>query len=559
MPHLAPSLRELVDSPWTRVTAGLLVAASLVGGGLYAVLRDPGADARGCEVRSPVRVSVAPDIAAVVTDIARRVSSRESGCVSVQVTEAAPERVLADVSAGGRAPDVWIPDSTLWLTRAKQDKVLAALDAPAIATSPLVLALPKATATRLQPTGRPTVENLVTGSAAGTLRVRLAAARLAPERVGTILALQAATAPRPDGRGAFAALLRGAVLAPKLDVTSSDGRSGSLALASSLAAASDMVATTTERAVWSANAGSATPMVVAVYPGAGTYDYPYAVLTTTARTRTAAGVLLDELLLPSSQSLIRSAGFRDATGRPGFDLTSERGVDGAQAVTPKRLDEQSLEQAEKSLAAVRLDARLHAVIDVSGSMAWGLAGKEAGGPSRLSIALAAAGAGLGLYPDTTEVELWAFSAPGSGRAAYTKVVPMTMLDAKGRADLTAGLRTLRPLGDTALYSTTLAAVREARRSWLPGRVNAVVVLSDGADTEGAMPLEQLTQTLAAEASADQPVPVITIAFGPDAPVDALAAISKATGGAGYRASSADEIRQVFLDAMGQRACRPNCG
>jgi hypothetical protein len=158
VPHLALSLRELVESPWIRVTAGLLVAVSLVGGGLFVLLRDSSADANGCEVRSPVRISVAPDIAPVVADIARRVSSRESGCVSVLVTEAAPERVLADVSAGGRAPDVWIPDSTLWLTRAKQDKVLAALDAPAIATSPLVLALPKATATRLQPTGRPTVE-----------------------------------------------------------------------------------------------------------------------------------------------------------------------------------------------------------------------------------------------------------------------------------------------------------------------------------------------------------------------------------------------------------------
>lgn len=558
MPRRLPSLGNPSVSNIVRVTAGLLVAAVAIGAGVYAVRSDSSAANDPCASRTTVRVVASPEVAPVVNEVARRVSSRENDCVAVIVTATAPERVLTEVSAKALTPDVWIPDSTLWLTRAKQDKVLAAVDAPSIATSPLVLAVSKATAAELHAGARPTVEDLVAKSEAGKLHVRLAAAKLAPERVGTILALRSATASRPDARAAFAALLRGAILANPAEDAASAKQSGTIALSASLHAAATDVATASERAVWAANADAGAEPLVAIYPGAGTYDYPYAVLNTSARTRTAAGVLLDELLLPSSQSLIRTAGFRDATGKPGLDLTVERGVDGAQAASPKRLDQESLDQAEKALSAVRLDARLHAVVDVSGSMAWGLAGNGSAGPSRLSVAVEAAAAGLSLYPDTTEVELWAFSAASGGRAAYTKVVPLTTLDAKGRAKLVAGLRTLRPLGDTALYSTTLAAVRAARQVWLPGRVNAVVVLSDGADTEATMTLAQLTQTLTEEASADQPVPVITIAFGPDAPIDALSAISKATGGASYRASSAAEIRQVFLDAMGQRACRPNC-
>jgi hypothetical protein len=52
--------------------------------------------------------------------------------------------------------------------------------------------------------------------------------------------------------------------------------------------------------------------------------------------------------------------------------------------------------------------------------------------------------------------------------------------------------------------------------------------------------------------------VITIAYGADSGTDALAAISQATGGAAYRATNPDQIRQMFLDTVGQRACRPNC-
>ena len=218
----------------------------------------------------------------------------------------------------------------------------------------------------------------------------------------------------------------------------------------------------------------------------------------------------------------------------------------------------SLTDAEKTLAAVRLDAKLTTVIDISGSMAWGIDGKGSPGPSRMDIARQSAIAGLALYPASTQVDLWAFSEKLEGDKPYKVVVPTVSLDGAGKQKLLAGVATLQPTGGTGLYTTTIAAVRAAQASYVQGRVNAVVILSDGADSENGQSLDQVVATLKAEAKADRPVPVITIAFGPDADRAALGAISSATGGAAYRATSPDQIHAVFLDAVGQRACRPDC-
>jgi Ca-activated chloride channel family protein len=41
-------------------------------------------------------------------------------------------------------------------------------------------------------------------------------------------------------------------------------------------------------------------------------------------------------------------------------------------------------------------------------------------------------------------------------------------------------------------------------------------------------------------------------------VDALTQISTATGGSTYLSQDPRDIGEIFLDAVGQRVCRPNC-
>jgi hypothetical protein len=541
------------------IAAVVAVVALGVSGGLYLASRNttPADCASG---RTALRVTASPDIAPVVATVAQRMSAESQVCVDVTVTADAPAAVLAQLQTGSiQPPDVWIPNSTLWLTRAKDDKVATATDAPAIATSPLVLAVSAAEASVLNAKTRPTVADLVSAaSATPPATVEIASERLAPERVGAILALRDATSTRPDGRGALTALLRSATVGTEA-TGAAKAASGSAAPAAAATAPVDHGARPmSEQAVWAANSGTAAPQLVAIYPSQASYNYPYAVLTAVPSAQAAAGTLLDRLTLPSSQQALRSAGFRDAAGGPGFDLTSTRGVDGDQASKASRLDATSLTDAEKTLAAVRLDAKLTTVIDVSGSMAWGIDGKGSPGPSRMDIARQSAVAGLALYPASTQVDLWAFSEKLDGDKPYKVVVPTVSLDDAGKQKLLAGVSTLQPTGGTGLYTTTIAAVRAAQASYAQGRVNAVVILSDGGDSENGQSLDQVVATLKAEAKPDRPVPVITIAFGPDADRAALNAISSATGGAAYRATSPDQIHAVFLDAVGQRACRPDC-
>jgi hypothetical protein len=169
-----------------------------------------------------------------------------------------------------------------------------------------------------------------------------------------------------------------------------------------------------------------------------------------------------------------------------------------------------------------------------------------------------------LYPETTEVGLWSFSEDVTGARDHHELVPISPLTdsgAGGREALALAMAQLRPVpdGGTALYDTTLAAVRAVRAGWDPARVNAVILLTDGADTDAqGIGLDELLATLRSEQASGQPVPVITIAYGDDSGAEALAAISAATDGAAYQTSDPGRILDIFLDAVGQRACRPHC-
>ncbi len=263
------------------------------------------------------------------------------------------------------------------------------------------------------------------------------------------------------------------------------------------------------------------------------------------------------------QSLVLAAGFRDHKGIGGPALTSALGVNRAIPAGPAPLGS-DVDRALKSLDVLRQGSRMLAVIDVSGSMGEAVPGT--GGATRLDLTKKAAGRGLGVYPDDTEIGLWAFSTNLTADTDYRELVPIGPLGARsggltGRQQLGGALATLQHVhgGGTGLYDTALAATRRVRENWEPGRVNSVVLLTDGRnDDPHSIGLTELLTLLRAENDPQRPVPLITIAYGADGPVDALRAMSAATGGATYVAKDPRQVRQVFLQAIEQRACRPAC-
>ena len=109
-----------------------------------------------------------------------------------------------------------------------------------------------------------------------------------------------------------------------------------------------------------------------------------------------------------------------------------------------------------------------------------------------------------------------------------------------------GIANLTARGDTGLYDTTLAAVRDVRSKWRADQ-DVVVILSDGKnDDPGSISLKSLVATLKKEQDADKPVRVYTVAYGAQADAAALSAIAKATGGQSFVAASPADIERVLL-------------
>ena len=539
----------------SRVVTPAVVGVVLAGGAGCQALRA----SDGCEPRSPVLEVVAPpDIApAVGTVLEGDADLRASGdCATVSVRAQADADVLAGLARGGApTPDVWIPSSSSWVDQSRAGELVHPRRQSSIASSPLVVAVSPAVAHRLPGGGLPGWEGLVTAGSDGGLVLQLPDPPSSPAAVSTVLMLGATVGDQPGGRTALTGLLRNA------RVQTGPGTGADVLAA--LPSDGDGAIPVPEQAVWAHRGRDGAAALVAVYPRTGgtPFDYPFTVLATDGSVAAKADRLLAALRADHGQDRLLAAGFRGMDGA-GRGLTPARGVDGSRSSPVVVPDADAVERVVHLLGAVRQDARLLAVLDVSGSMAADAPGPE--GTTRLDLATDAAAAGLALYPDTTEVGLWSFSEELTPTADHQELVPIRPLvgpTAVGRRRLLGALTGLQPVpdGGTALYDTTLAAVRTVRQGWDPARVNAVVLLSDGEDTDDTgIGLDELLMTLRAEQASGRPVPVISIAYGAGSDAEVLGRISEVTGGASYRTTDPARISEVLLDAVGQRACRPRC-
>jgi hypothetical protein len=72
-----------------------------------------------CAERTKLRVAAAPSVAPPAREVAALLAGRER-CLDVVVEAREPADVLRDLSGAQAAPpDAWLPESTLWLRRAR--------------------------------------------------------------------------------------------------------------------------------------------------------------------------------------------------------------------------------------------------------------------------------------------------------------------------------------------------------------------------------------------------------------------------------------------------------
>ncbi|MCW2620430.1 MAG: uncharacterized protein JWL64_32 [Frankiales bacterium] len=531
----------------------LIVAAVVVAALLVSVLSwvRSGGEAQACEREQTVDVDVAPELSPIArAALTTPIPIGGRACAVARVTPANPLQTVGDLLAlpPDKLPDVWIPDSSLWRERADRGPRLESVTS--LASTPLVIAISQSAADRFGWTGTaPTwADALVTALGAGQ--------GLAAPEPQTAIDMVATTVTFRSLGGVDKAqvpILRAALASARDAWTPASG------LAAGRAGRPDApLVPAREQDVLAGNLATPGSKLVAIYPSDGTptLDYPITrVGDPDPAERRAVDAVITALTSPATRSAVLAAGFRDAAGQPPRDAGPRTGTSPA---VPHLLamDPAEVRQFQAMADNLLQPARILAVLDVSTSMR-----AAAGDADRITLARDTMKSALALLPDSFAVGLWAFAADLDGRQDWAALAPPAVLGRAGvggsqRDRLSTLLDTLPSRltgGGTALYDTTLAAVRHARASFDPAAVNTVLVLTDGKNEDSAgITLDQLLQALHAEGDPDRPIQVLAIALGPDADKAALDRIAAATNGQAFAAGSSADLQQVLFDALRHR-------
>ncbi|XCM33326.1 substrate-binding and VWA domain-containing protein [Streptomyces parvus] len=529
-----------------------------------------------CE-NSAVHLSVvaSPDIAPAVRSIAEQARADEvkadGRCLAVEVLARDAHKVAEALAAGDAEPDfqVWLPDSDLWLERAKGlGEGIPVSPSDSVASSPVALAMvPSASRALGWPRKTYTWAELVAG-ALGSDRVRLGAADPARSATGLLaLAGIGASSARQGGDSDTRVAQTAKVLAERM----SDGDAQVLeTLARSTSGAEEgnpkrnQAVLISEQAAFAHNAeATGAGKLDLFYPEDGTplLDYPYTLVNEPRLSTTESRAALRFMNLlgdREARATFAEHGFRAGDGSAEDSLVAAAGGRKPQPYAEPAAEAPSAEALQETLGMWTItvqSARLTTVVDASGSMATLVPGRN---QSRMDVTKESLIRALDQFTPDDEIGLWEFATTLDGEKDFRRLMETKRLGDRAagggthREKLTAAFAGLQPVpgGATGLYDTTLASYKEARSTYVKGKFNALVILTDGSnqDTNGISRSGLITE-LKELVDPERPVPVIAIAVGPDADRDEVAEIARVTGGDGYEVSDPAEIQAVILQAI----------
>ncbi|HEX6341950.1 substrate-binding domain-containing protein [Umezawaea sp.] len=498
----------------------ILLVLSLAGWFGFDYLHDR-LSASDCDAVTALSVVAAPDVAPAVARV-----SEQGGDPCYRVEVVSRESAEAVETLAAVKPDVWIPESSLWLLRAQRGGAWnIPVTGPSIASSPVVLGLTETAARQFGwPARAPTWAQVFSGETA----LGFVDPAVDPTGLSALIGTGELTASAPDPAASYALMLR------KLTRNTVQRPAELFDPARRL----DGVVTP--------ESALAEHGLVGVYadPAVPSLDYPYVVLPGSDQAkRDAAQQLLSRLLDQSSAGPFTEAGLRAPDGLPLGGTTAPA----VRPVAPPADPDQLLNQ----WAAVNRSARMQVLLDVSGSMAQAVPEADA---NRMTLTIQAAELGIRLFKPTTKVGLWRFSTNLDGARDHQELLPVRPVGEQltdGSLDQLRRVRAI-PNGATGLYDSVLAAYTSARENWEPGRINLVVVLTDGKNEDpSGITQEELLARLAELQDPKRPLQVIGIGIGPDIDPVELRTISQATGGDAYTTPDPTKIVDVFYAAMGR--------
>ncbi|HEU5475398.1 MAG TPA: substrate-binding and VWA domain-containing protein [Actinophytocola sp.] len=535
----------------------VLLVVLLIGWFTFDFLRDR-LQASGCDVVTTLNVTAAPDIAPTVTQAGRKAAEAGNpGCYKVNVSQrdsAVTAESLA-VSDGTEPPDVWIPESTMWLQRA-QDKGAwnSPIEGTSIASSPVVIGLTEEKATELGwPNEKIGWATLLGPNSPVTLGMPDPAKD--PVGISTLFGLRDVVKNAADPAAAGTAAMR--KLAPNTLAANSE-LLARLPGGTSQAAPLDGFPIS-ENALLRHNVRQEGGLLVAAYADSPvpSLDYPYVVLPEASEAkREVAQKFLELLQNQETADALADAGFRTPDGKSLRERTQDQRTSSEPLNRVPVPDPADGLAVLNTWAAVNLSGRVQVLIDVSGSMAEPVPGT---GKTRMDLTMQAAVQGTGLFKPTTKIGWWTFSTKLDGDRDYTVLLPMRTVAEHLAAGAIDTLKSVQAKegGGTGLYDSVLAAMQDARANWEPGRINVVTVLTDGKnDDKDSITLEQLLVELKKLQDPKRPLLLTAIGIGDGVSQAELKAIAEPTGGAAFVTPDPTKINEIFYASLSKMLCQP---
>jgi Ca-activated chloride channel family protein len=287
----------------------------------------------------------------------------------------------------------------------------------------------------------------------------------------------------------------------------------------------------------SANAKLEFPLV-AIYPKEGTFwsDHPVGIVQrpwVTAEHKEAAKIYVDYLLAQPQQEKAMRYGFRPGDPKVPLDAATFALANGVDPRQPQSILEvptaDRMDQILRAWHRHKKHARVVLVFDTSGSMS------EQG---KMPSARAGAQQLISMLDDEDELSLLPFSTTTrwAGR------------DLKMGASRQKALSTVGSLvadGNTLLYDSIDAGYQYLLEHPAADRIAAVVVLTDGEDTDSRIKLDGLLAKIRGRREST-PVRIFTIGYGSDAKIDVLKRIADESQ-ATFNEGTPQNIHKVFAD------------
>jgi Ca-activated chloride channel family protein len=280
------------------------------------------------------------------------------------------------------------------------------------------------------------------------------------------------------------------------------------------------------------------PRLVALYPPEGTFysDNPFIVLDgswVSASEKRAAEAFQKFLEQQITPQLAARYGFRpsDLRKKPVAPITRANGADPSEPQRVLGLPEpRVLATVKRTWRADRKPANVLLVLDTSGSM---------NGEHRLDRAKQGLDTFFRQVAPTDRVGLLIFSD------RIQPLVPVAPFRAN-RGVLRSDVRQLIADGGTAFFDATIDGFDRVRALHDKSHINAVVVLTDGEDTDSNATADDVVAHVRGQGDSSQQVRIFTIAYSADAEgaAQALDAIATASGGQPYKGDTED-IESVY--------------